>query len=750
MIKHTRCLFLGTVEDTPYITRLKKLVGGMTCVVVSAPISTWAEVKHMCQKRDITCVFSTSLTLLKKLTFLESGSPSIDNYAGSLFERDGIEILFIDPLAQLVSLPYGEFLTGHFLTKLHAPELWLDTQIPALAAFNYSLYEPGNAEETYNKFSMAWLLACDIETIKTPLSITCIGFTAIFPDFTTASYVIPLEDMYAYIWIRKFLELPAAKIFQNGKYDVSYLSRFDLVPHNYLWDTATYFHCLFSELPKDLGFLQAFFVRKAQYWKDLADSGNRADYYLYNAKDTWGTALAFLGMMLTAPTYAKNNYLQEFPTVFPCHLSEMTGIKHDAEMCASQETKYNSLIKTQTAELAVMAATPGFNSNSHVQVKKLMEICGSKDLASSSDEKTLNKFAFRHPLNAVLADKILEIRGNRKLVSTYLDQEKTFHGRILYSLNPHGTDTGRLASKEHHFWTGLNIQNIPRGSEVKCTLVADTDFILYECDLEQAESRDTAHIAGDESLIAAVSGTKDFHSVNAAAFFGRTYESIYDQSTRKTIDKVLRDLAKRVNHGANYLMGPDVLVDTMGLINIYKAAAALRMPKFWSPKQIAENLLERFHKTYPFLGQVFYPGVVKEVMSTGFLASQATHSVPYQATNKGWTRRCFQDPQKNKRAKNAYVAHGPQSLNAMTLNKAYMKVFYELAIHPEHYNNFRLHAQVHDSILFSVRKGHEELAERVKAAMEIPVTIKGYDEKIRTFTVPAALSEGGYRWSDTK
>jgi len=39
--------------------------------------------------------------------------------------------------------------------------------------------------------------------------------------------------------------------------------------------------------------------------------------------------------------------------------------------------------------------------------------------------------------------------------------------------------------------------------------------------------------------------------------------------------------------------------------------------------------------------------------------------------------------------------------------------------------------------------------------MEIPVTVKGYDGKTRTFTVPAAIKagkdgSGAYRWSETE
>jgi DNA polymerase I-like protein with 3'-5' exonuclease and polymerase domains len=206
-----------------------------------------------------------------------------------------------------------------------------------------------------------------------------------------------------------------------------------------------------------------------------------------------------------------------------------------------------------------------------------------------------------------------------------------------------------------------------------------------------------------------------------------------------------------VNHGANYNMGANVLVETMGLKNIYKAAAELGLPKFWSPKQIAEYLLSCFHKTYPALQKIYYTGIVYEIKTTKMLKSRAIHHSPFHID--GWTRYCFSDPEKDKRALNAYIAHAPQSLNAMTLNKAFMRVFYEIALVER--NNFRLLAQIHDSILFQCREGYEHLAEKVKACMEIPVTVKGYDGNTRTFTVPAAVKagksgKGAYRWSETE
>ena len=115
-------LFLGTEADKPYLPRLKPLLSDSVCFINLNPISTWAEVKIYCEKKDITGIISTSQTLLKKLTYLEKGNPSLDDYAGSLFYRDGIEILFIDPLDHLIAVPYGKFLTAHFITKFTAPQ----------------------------------------------------------------------------------------------------------------------------------------------------------------------------------------------------------------------------------------------------------------------------------------------------------------------------------------------------------------------------------------------------------------------------------------------------------------------------------------------------------------------------------------------------------------------------------------------------------------------------------------------------
>jgi hypothetical protein len=208
-------------------------------------------------------------------------------------------------------------------------------------------------------------------------------------------------------------------------------------------------------------------------------------------------------------------------------------------------------------------------------------------------------------------------------------------------------------------------------------------------------------------------------------------------------------------------MGPGVLVDTMGLDKIWEARKLLGLP-YKDPKEIASYLLSQFHKTYPRIAGAYYVSVINEIGTSGRLTSRAFHHTEfnirsYDSTvyiDRGdWTRYCFGRPDKNKSDLNAYVAHCPQSLNARTLNEAFLKVFYEIAL--PNPGTFRLHAQIHDSILFSFAAGREHHAEEVRKCMEIPVTVRDVSGTYRTFTVPAALKIGTVEkpavyWSETE
>jgi DNA polymerase I-like protein with 3'-5' exonuclease and polymerase domains len=214
-------------------------------------------------------------------------------------------------------------------------------------------------------------------------------------------------------------------------------------------------------------------------------------------------------------------------------------------------------------------------------------------------------------------------------------------------------------------------------------------------------------------------------------FFGIHYNEV---------TKVLRQLSKPVNHGANYLMSWDTLIDSMGLENIFLAAKLTAMPKHWGARQIATHLLSLFANTYKVVANDYPRYIQTTVKAVGHLVN------PY-----GWTRRCFGDPIKNASDKRALVAHLPQSTNGQALNKAAIKVFNN--VWKIHSDNFKMNALIHDSLVFQVRIGFEDLIlPLIKKEMEDASVVQVTDIGgiTRTMNVPVDITSGGKSWQDSK
>ncbi len=751
-------LFLGTPEDKSYLFRLKEAIGpNHACRATLTRADTLSEVAMLArQAGGAKYVITTQQQLIPKLCDTASAKEqTVQNYAGSWLvdEKNGITYLVVPPLKQCITLEYGQFLLERYVSKITKPGKWLVTD-----EFSWKLCSLGSDyEEAHSKMlrNDTLFTTVDIET-RRDLSISSISYTVVsrtHAAIVTLTYVVPLpngltveEYEYRFAWIRKLNATPAPKLLQNGKYDIAYLNRYGCPLVAYLFDTAVCHHAWYSELKKDLGTLAAFYIKKACYWKNEGDSGNEYDLYRYNALDTWNTTWVFLAWLHEAPAWAMENYKQEFPVLIPAVLCEATGIQVDMEKFTKIKAKQEAIVEQERASLGRNLATPNFNPGSPKQVGQMMKIIGCGDL-KGTEEKVLLKAAYRHPYNQWLIDKILGYRKAAKLVSTYLNADKFFTGqgktiRVLYSLTPYGTKTARLASESHAFWCGMQIQNIPRSGGIKSYMIADEGFLLGEADYAQAESRYTGFITGDTVLIDAVTGENDFHSFNASAFFGIPYPEIctnLPDGSHKILDKEIRQLSKPVNHGKNYNMGDGVLVDTMGLVNIFKAARRLGLPKAYGALQIAAYLGKCFAATYKIVTGV-YPNWIKQQVESVQMLRSAT----------GWTRYCFGKPSKDKRALNAYIAHPPQNLNAMVLNKAFVKVFYEVWMPNQ--KDFKLCAQIHDSILFQNRQGREDLAHEVARCMEEASSISVTDIGgiTRSMMVPVDLSIGGTSWQDSK
>ncbi|MGC6485957.1 MAG: DNA polymerase I, partial [Candidatus Puniceispirillales bacterium] len=144
-----------------------------------------------------------------------------------------------------------------------------------------------------------------------------------------------------------------------------------------------------------------------------------------------------------------------------------------------------------------------------------------------------------------IATRVLEWRQIAKLKSTYADALVTsIHpqsGRVHTSFSMVGASTGRLSSSDP------NLQNIPirtpEGRKIRTTFVPEPGAVLISADYSQIELRLVAHIAGEDSMIAAFRNGVDIHAQTASEVFGVPLDEMTGETRRR---------AKAINFGIIY------------------------------------------------------------------------------------------------------------------------------------------------------------------------------------------------------
>lgn len=750
---HSPILLMTTPFDDPYVGSLRPLFKTRKAYQISLNPDNYHEIGLYAKSKGIKYVISTNPVVLNKV--VDSGkNESLDNWQGSLFERDNLTYLFLNPLRQLYSVPYGRFIAERFVSKITNPASW-----PKTPAFAWEPARPDTIQRWFDLFSNSCLIAADIETVSwdefpdNPLQgerwtiIRSISYTGLWDDGNIYTIVIPIADApvdelsFWITWMRKFNLLPIPKVFQNGLYDSFHCLRYNAPIRSYMYDTQSIFHSWYCEYPKDLAFIAAYTIHNIFYWKDMAKGSNKTKQWEYNARDSWATLSSFLNLIKECPPYVWRNNEIKFPLWVPALACNLEGIKCNTE--TRQRLTTENIKKHRDSELRLQKwFGAGFNPRSWQQVAKLISFYGSPDITSTG-EVELRKWALRHPFNARFANEIIRSREVGKLISGYLKPHDYSisesaakakrkkspllkRGRVYCAINPDGTDNARLSAKEGHTWTGMQLQNQPTEEDsIKSMLVADNGFELFEIDNERSETYTTGYLSGDENLLETIRQDreegKDFHIVNATKFFGLKYEEV----TKELRDKV----SKRVNHGANYNMGPAVLLATMGEANVDKARRLLGLPLWYTRIEVCKYLLESFDKAYPGIKGAFYEYIKVCVESTKMLVSPL-----------GWTRYCFGQPRKNKPDLNAYVAHAPSNLSVGIVNEGFKEVYWRI----QHKNprDFRLKVQIHDSIFGQVRLGHRHLVLQARDLCTRPVNVRDCKGIDRVMTIPVAVKFG--------
>lgn len=238
----------------------------------------------------------------------------------------------------------------------------------------------------------------------------------------------------------------------------------------------------------------------------------------------------------------------EMPLVRVLADMEANGARIDSEALKSSSVNMTSAMNALEQEIQTLAGFE-FNVNSPKQVgEALFERLHLSEKAKKTkggqyvtNEEVLEGIKGKHPV----VGKILEYRGVKKLLSTYIDalpklvNSKT--GRIHTSFNQAVTATGRLSS------SNPNLQNIPvrdeQGREIRKVFIPDDGCVFLSADYSQIELRLMAHLSGDENMIEAFQSGKDIHAATAAKIYKVPIEEVTSEMRRR---------AKTANFGIIY------------------------------------------------------------------------------------------------------------------------------------------------------------------------------------------------------
>lgn len=351
------------------------------------------------------------------------------------------------------------------------------------------------------------------------------------------------------------------KIGQNIKYDIIVLANYGVKFNGPIFDTMIAHYVLQPELRHNMDYMAEVYLNyktihideligpKGKGQKNMR-SLSPSEVYKYASEDADVT----LKLKNIFEVELKKNGLYslfeeiEMPLVPVLARMEMNGVRVDTESLAETSRQFAERMSTIEKEIHEMAGMD-FNISSPKQVgevlfDKLKIVDKAKKTKTGqyvTSEDVLQNLKSRHPI----VEKILDYRGYKKLLSTYVDSlpqlinPKT--GHIHTSYNQAVTSTGRLSSSDP------NLQNIPirdeNGKEVRKAFIPDEGCEFFSADYSQIELRIMAHLSQDENMIEAFTQGYDIHAATAAKIYKIPIEEVTADQRRK---------AKTANFGIIY------------------------------------------------------------------------------------------------------------------------------------------------------------------------------------------------------
>lgn len=382
------------------------------------------------------------------------------------------------------------------------------------------------------------------------------------------------------------------KVGQNIKFDILALRKYGVRVKGPLFDTMIAHYLLNPELRHGMDYLAETYLKyKTVPIEDLIGPKGKKQASMrtvpveqikeYAAEDADVTLRLkhYFAPLLKQEDVESLFFEMEMPLIYVLAEMEATGVKLDTEaLKQSSEVLSQQLIALEQSIYELAGQT--FNINSTKQVGEILfdklkldeKAKKTKTGGYSTSEEVLEKIRGKHPI----VGKLLEYRGIKKLLSTYIDAlPALIHpetGKIHTSFNQAVTATGRLSS------TNPNLQNIPvrdeLGREIRKAFIADDDdCIFFSADYSQIELRLMAHLSNDPHMVEAFCSGADIHAATAAKIYGIPVEEVTSDMRRK---------AKTANFGIIYGISVFGLAERLGI-----------------PRAESKELIDGYFQTYP-------------------------------------------------------------------------------------------------------------------------------------------------------
>ena len=419
----------------------------------------------------------------------------------------------------------------------------------------------------------------------------------------TSSYIDIIRPVFENAAIRK--------VGQNLKYDIMVLKRMGIEVRGEKIDTMLLHYLIDSESRHNMDFLAERYLNyrpiaietligkgTKQLTMDIVGVERVAEYAAEDADIT---------LRLKEVLYAeveKRGMMElykriEEPMIEVLADMELEGVTVNREALNSYAVELRQLLERLENEVRVLADEPTLNINSSRQLGEVLfaklRIASKPKMTKtkqfSTEEEYLQTFAHDFPI----VSKILEYRGVKKLLSTYVEALPELinpeTGRIHTSYNQAVTATGRLSS------TNPNLQNIPirddLGKPIRAAFIAsDTEHTLIAADYSQIELRLMAHLSSDSALVEAFRSGEDIHSATAARLYHKTTDEVTSSERRS---------AKTANFGIIYGISAFGLAQRLDISN-----------------REAKELITNYFDTYPGV-KLYMDNVVAKAANDGYV-----------------------------------------------------------------------------------------------------------------------------------